>query len=164
MPKIRVRIVRLPDDIAEWEHELLLDTPEMIISEFNFTGLPKPTVLKGRTICENGYRGMLFEFVREWYEIIKIWNHEGEFVGYYCNINRPPERFEGGYEATDLFLDLWVFPDMEYVILDEDELLEAVERGLIDNTTESKAKEVLNTLVNMVEGRNFPPRIVNEYD
>ena len=164
MPKIRVRIVRLPDDIEEWEHELLLDTPEMIISEFDFSGLPKPSIIKGRTVCENGYRGMLFEFVKEWYEIIKIWNPKGEFMGYYCNINRPPERFEGGYEAVDLFLDLWVFPDMEYVVLDEDELSEAVDKGLVDGDTKKKATEILTRLVNMVEGKNFPPRIVNEYD
>ncbi len=164
MPKIKVRIVRLPDDKAEWKHDLILDTPEMIISEFNFSGLPKPSVIKRRTICENGYRGLLFEFVREWYEIIKIWDHDGEFVGYYCNINRPPKRFKGGYEAVDLFLDLWVFPDMEYVVLDEDELEDALEKGLIDDDAEQKAREVLSRLVNMVEGRNFPPVIVNEYD
>lgn len=164
MPKVKVRIKRLPDDVEEWEHELLLDRPEMIISEFIFSGLPQPATVDGRTITENGYRGMLFEFVDDWYEIIKIWNHEGEFVGYYCNINFPPTRFEGGYEAIDLFLDLWVSPNLAYHILDEEELVEAVEMGLVDGKTELKAREVLKKLIDVVESGEFPPAIVNEYD
>jgi predicted RNA-binding protein associated with RNAse of E/G family len=164
VPKVTVRIRRLPEEVEEWEHELLLDDQELIVSEFIFSGLPRPSVLKGRTVTENGYRGILFEFVKEWYEIIKIWNHDGGLVGYYCNINAPPIRFEGGYEITDLFLDLWVFPDLEYIILDEDELLEGAERGWISSSMKMKAQEVLTELVNTVESGKFPPEIVNEYD
>jgi predicted RNA-binding protein associated with RNAse of E/G family len=162
--KVTVRVKRLPDEVDEWEHELLLDTPEMIVSEFIFSGLPKPSELEGRIITENGYRGILFEFVNEWYEIIKIWNHDGDLVGYYCNINEPPVMFDGGYEVIDLFLDLWVYPDLEYFILDEDELLDAYERNWIDIDQKEKAREVLAGLVAMVKSGRFPPRIVDEYD
>ncbi len=164
MSKITVRVKRLPDDVEEWEHELLLDTPELIISEFTFSGLPKPSVLEGKIVTENGYRGILFEFVDEWYEIIKIWDHDGDLVGYYCNINAPPVMFDGGYEITDLFLDLWVYPDLECIVLDEDELLEAVERNLIDPELKEKAQKVLAGLVAMVKSGKFPPKIVDEYD
>jgi predicted RNA-binding protein associated with RNAse of E/G family len=164
VPKVTVRVKRLPEEVDEWEHELLLDNQEMIVSEFIFSGLPRPSVLDGRIVTENGYRGILFEFVNDWFEIIKIWNHDGGFVGYYCNINAPPVRFDGGYEITDLFLDLWVFPDMEYIVLDEDELLEAVERNWINVSLKEKAQEVLSKLMEMVETGEFPPRIVDEYD
>lgn len=158
-----LRLIRLPDEVDEWEHELLLDTPELIISEFRFSGLERPTVLDGKTITENGYRGVLFEFVEEWYEIMKIWNHEGELVGYYCNINTPPERFEGGYEVTDLFLDLWVFPDLTYRVLDEDEFEVALAKGLIDEESAAKARKVLASLKKRVVEGNFPPDMTKEY-
>lgn len=164
MSKITVRVKRLPDDVEEWEHELLLDTPELIISEFTFSGLPKPSVLEGKIVTENGYKGILFEFVDEWYEIIKIWDHDGDLVGYYCNINAPPVMFDGGYEITDLFLDLWVYPDLKYHILDEDELLEAVKTGLISNELSEKANDVLARLLKMVSDGRFPPEILDEYD
>lgn len=164
MPKVTVRVKRLPDEVEEWEHELLLDNQEIIVSEFIFSGLPKPSVLEGRIVTENGYRGILFEFINEWFEIIKIWNHDGGFVGYYCNINAPPVTFDGGYEITDLFLDLWVFPDLEYIVLDENELLEAAKKDWIDTTLKEKAQEVLTRLVTMIENREFPPKIVDEYD
>lgn len=142
----------------------MLDTPDLIVSEFRFSGLEEPTVLEGRTIVENGYRCVLFEYAKEWYEIMKIWDKEGELVGYYCNINTPPKRFEGGYEVTDLFLDLWVFPDLEHHILDEHELERAVARGWIDKQMERIARNVLADLVRKVEMGDFPPDIVNRFD
>lgn len=163
MRKIRIKLVRLPNSVEEWEHELLLDTSHMIVSRFVFSGLSEPMIREGRTLLENGYTGILFEFVNEWYEIIKVRNKKGELVGYYCNINRPPRRFKGGYEVVDLFLDMWVFPSMEYIILDEDELKQARVDGLIDDKTERKARETLSRLVNMVKSGNFPPIVVNEY-
>jgi predicted RNA-binding protein associated with RNAse of E/G family len=162
--KITVRVKRLPDEVDEWEHDLLLKGADMIISEFIFSGLPKPSVLEGKIVTENGYRGILFEFVNESYEIIKIWNHDGDLVGYYCNINEPPVMFDGGYEITDLFLDLWVYPDLEYFVLDEDELLDAVDRNWIEVAQKEKAQGVLAGLVAMVESGRFPPEIVDEYD
>lgn len=159
-----LRMKRPPEEIEEWEHILLLDTPDLIISEFRFSGLEGPTVLEGRTITENGYRCILFEFAKEWYEIMKIWNFEGSLVGYYCNINTPPRRFEGGYEVTDLFLDLWVFPDMEYRVLDEDEFEVAIARRWIDEEEAEKARSVLGHLVEQVEKGEFPQDIVEEYN
>jgi predicted RNA-binding protein associated with RNAse of E/G family len=162
--KITVRVKRLPDEVEEWEHDLLLNRPDMIVSEFIFSGLPKPTLLEGRTVTENGYRGILFEFVNDWYEIMKIWDHDGGLVGYYCNINAPPVMFDGGYEITDLFLDLWVYPDLEYIVLDEEELVDAVEKDWINPGLEDKAQEVLAGLIDMVKRAEFPPKIVDEFD
>jgi predicted RNA-binding protein associated with RNAse of E/G family len=158
-----LRMRRLPEEVDEWEHVLLLDTPDLIISEFRFSGLERPTVLEGRTITENGYRGVLFEFAKEWYEIMKIWNFEGGLVGYYCNINTPPKRFEGGYEVTDLFLDLWVFPDLEHHVLDEDEFEVAIGKGWIDIENAEKARETLDHLVQRVKKGEFPPGVVEKY-
>ncbi|TET89232.1 MAG: DUF402 domain-containing protein [Methanomassiliicoccales archaeon] len=164
MQKITIRLKRPPDGIENWEQELLLDSPDLIVSEFHFTDLEQPTVLDGETIAENGYRCIVFEFTREWYEVLKIWNKEGRLTGYYCNINTLPERFEGGYTITDLFLDLWVFPDLRYRVLDEDEFKTAIAEGWISKEMAENAQKILAQLLERVEKGEFPPDVVKEYD
>lgn len=43
---------------------------------------------------------------------------------WYCNINALPERTSDGYSFIDLDLDIWLYPDLSYDILDEDEYRE----------------------------------------
>ena len=40
---------------------------------------------------------------------------------WYCNINALPQRTPDGYSFIDLDLDIWLYPDLTYDILDEDE-------------------------------------------
>jgi predicted RNA-binding protein associated with RNAse of E/G family len=64
---------------------------------------------------------------------------------------------DGGIELTDLFLDLWVSPDLRYKVLDREELEEALRNGWIAKQLYAKAKEELNKLVKIVKQGKFPP-------
>jgi predicted RNA-binding protein associated with RNAse of E/G family len=67
---------------------------------------------------------------------------------------------DGGIELTDLFLDLWVSPDLRLKVLDEDELENAYSKGWIAKRLYEKAKEELKKLVKTVNERRFPPYAV----
>jgi predicted RNA-binding protein associated with RNAse of E/G family len=71
---------------------------------------------------------------------------------------------DGGVELTDLFLDLWVSPDLRYLVLDEDELEEALNKGLITKQLYNKAKKELEGLIHMVKQERFPPHHVKELE
>jgi predicted RNA-binding protein associated with RNAse of E/G family len=162
MKEIKLRFIRLPDDIVTWTHELLHQDEDVIISKFRFSGLTKPSEIMGKIVVDNEYTGICYEFVDNGYEIIKVFDLDDKLTGYYCNINTRPKPFEGGYEVVDLFLDVWVFPNLEYSVLDEDEFECAFERGLIKEEQKDFALTVLKRILGDLEERNFPPRIVDE--
>jgi predicted RNA-binding protein associated with RNAse of E/G family len=162
MKEIKLRFVRLPDDIATWTHELLHQDESVIISKFRFSGLKRPSEIKGRVVVDNEYMGICYEFVDKGYEIIKVFDLDERLTGYYCNINTRPRLFEGGYEVVDLFLDVWVFPDLEYSVMDEDEFECALEKGLIGEKERAFAQTVLRGIIGDLEEGKFPPRIVDE--
>lgn len=70
-------------------------------------------------------RGDLFietYFLDRWYNIFEIHDQEEDHIkGWYCNIGRPAVLKENSLFYTDLALDLWVTPDGEMHVLDEDE-------------------------------------------
>lgn len=71
---------------------------------------------------------------------------------------------EDGIEITDLFLDLWVSPDLKWKVLDEDELEEAFKRGWITERLCLKAKLEMRKLVESVIRGKFPPPRVKELE
>ncbi len=82
-----------------------------------------------REIADMGFvafrRGDLFIewfYNDRWYNIFQV--HEGEsdrLRGWYCNITRPAILGESVVAADDLALDVFVMPDGETRLLDEDE-------------------------------------------
>ncbi len=104
-----------------------------------------------------GYRVIWFVFRDKWFDVGKFHDSAGRFLGYYCDIIEPIRVFTSKrVEATDLFLDLWVYPDGETRRLDEDEFEEAVKRGVIQQEFAKTALSELAKLeLDVHEGR-FP--------
>jgi len=163
MRKIKLRMIIPPNKIEIWEQELLLDSEALIVSKFLFKNIPKPVKINGKIAIDKGFTGILFEFCGENLEIIKVLDKRGKLTGYYCNINTPPKRFSCGYEITDLFLDVWVFPNLKHILLDEGEFLRAAKEGWIDAEMSRIAKRVLRSLIKKLGKGDFPPRVVEEY-
>jgi hypothetical protein len=57
-----------------------------------------------------------------WYNVFAVYEGRSDKLkGWYCNICRPAILGERTIHCEDLALDLWVPPDAEPVVLDEDE-------------------------------------------
>ncbi len=154
---VKVRYHRPGKETREWEQDLLLDEKETIVSSFVFQ-LSEPFLVEGAPVIQDGFKGILFDFFDRWYNVVKIYDLNQEFVGYYSDIRTPPRRIPGGYEAVDLALDLWVEPDGNYTILDEDEFEEAK----VDDHHRKKAEETLSRLIKMIEKGLYPPICVSD--
>ena len=62
-----------------------------------------------------------------WYNTCAIFDSvDDRFKGWYCNITRPAKIKNGHVYADDLALDIIVYPDRSWLILDEDEFDELV--------------------------------------
>ncbi len=117
----------------------------------------------GYTQFEPGDRFTEYYYTDRWFNIFTIVSASGALKGWYCNIAVPARIFDDHIEQIDLLLDLWVNPQGESLILDEDEFA--------DDTTltayqRQAAREGLQDLLQLVASRQeaFSPLASdNEY-
>lgn len=60
-----------------------------------------------------------FFYSKYWFNVISMLREDG--IHYYCNISSPFVYESGAVKYIDYDLDIKVFPDMTYTLLDEDE-------------------------------------------
>ena len=75
----------------------------------------------GYVVLEPGDRWTEHFYADRWYNIFEIRAGDGRLKGWYCNVTRPARIAAAEVVAEDLALDLWVAPDGEMLVLDEDE-------------------------------------------
>ena len=75
----------------------------------------------GFVVLEPGDRWTEYFYVDRWYNIFEIRTSDGRLKGWYCNVTRPACITDDDVTAEDLALDLWVAPDGQMQVLDEDE-------------------------------------------
>ena len=56
--------------------------------------------------------------------MFQVYSEAGELKGWYCNVTKPARVDGDELTFVDLALDLWVWPDSRYLVLDEDEFAE----------------------------------------
>ncbi len=88
----------------------------------------------GYVVLEPNDRWTEYFYTDRWYNIFRICTSDGHLKGWYCNITRPARISAEEVSAEDLALDLWVAPDGDMRVLDEDEFaalpLSAEERAV----------------------------------
>ncbi|MFQ6101899.1 MAG: DUF402 domain-containing protein [Anaerolineae bacterium] len=72
-------------------------------------------------ILEPGDRWTEYFYADRWYNIFEIRSADDRLKGWYCNVTRPARISANEVVAEDLALDLWVAPNGETLVLDEDE-------------------------------------------
>jgi predicted RNA-binding protein associated with RNAse of E/G family len=147
-----------------FDAELLYKDSEVIVTALTLERVSKPLVIEGETVIENGYRAVFAEFRNQWHDVARVFRPDGEFTGYYADINTPSRDREDGSWTKDLFLDLWISADRSKVyILDEDEFSEALDEGWISKEEGARARVELKRLKERFNRGEFPPRMLEEY-
>jgi predicted RNA-binding protein associated with RNAse of E/G family len=104
----------------------------------------------GYTIFEPGDLFIEYYYTDRWFNIFEIRNVQSERKGWYCNIAEPAIISADHIEQIDLYLDMWVTPTGEILVLDEDEFAAAT---TLSETQCNGARKGLQTLTRMVETR-----------
>ena len=84
------------------------------------TGWDRAPLDLGFVVLEPGDRWTEYFYADRWYNIFEI-RASDRLKGWYCNVTRPARIGADEVVAEDLALDLWVAPDGETRVLDEDE-------------------------------------------
>ena len=140
----------LYDDLIYWSNRVIVGRSRIVSSH--------AVIFDGKTVLRRGFHIVHFDLIGKWFTVGKIGDLHGRHTGYYCDIVTPPQLLEdGGVELTDLFLDLWVSPDLRYKVPDEEELEDAFRRGWIEQELYERSRKELSKLIDLVEKGGFPP-------
>jgi predicted RNA-binding protein associated with RNAse of E/G family len=110
----------------------------------------------GYTRFESGDLFTEYYYTDRWYNIFDIANSDGMRKGWYCNVTEPAHVYDDHeqsiIEQVDLCLDVWVKPDGQYLVLDEDEFAAAT----LTPAQRLGAQQGLQTLLTLLEKRQEP--------
>ena len=97
-----------------------------------------------------------YYWLDRWYNIFRFHEPLGELRNYYCNINMPPTFSSGVLNYVDLDIDVLVWPDMRYTILDEDEFDENAVTFDYPWVIREKARSSLAELLSFIDAGMLP--------
>jgi hypothetical protein len=74
------------------------------------------------------------------HSVLHFRHADGSFRGWYVNLEEPLRRTPDGFEFEDHILDIWIEPGADPRWLDEDELADALARGLMTPAAAAAAR------------------------
>jgi len=108
-----------------------------------------------------GDRMLEWFYTDRWYNVFEIYDvDDGHLKGWYCNITRPTTILNDSVFSDDLALDLMVYPDGRYLVLDEDEF-DALE---LDIATQRAVWQALEQLIQLVKNRQEMFEVIKAKD
>lgn len=105
---------------------------------------------------------LTYYFVKKGYTISKVFQRNGEFMYYYCDVMEMRQVGRLRYVMVDLLLDLIVYPDGRYHLIDVDEFAVAVEKGQLKKRQQVHALRTLDKMTRMVVNRSFIPKYLQD--
>ncbi len=84
------------------------------------------------------------------------WSDEGQFLGWYVNLEDPWRENPLGFDTTDHLLDIVIDPDRSWRWKDEDHLAEAVEIGLFSTEQARSFRDAGEHAIERIEAWSGP--------
>lgn len=134
-------------EVIHYQGELLHHLPQGVVIQARWTN---PVKDLGYTRFEPGDHFTEYYYTHRWFNIFAIASTQGQLKGWYCNITEPARIFDSHIEQRDLYLDLWVTPDGETLLLDEDEFNAD---SSLSSTQRLGAHQGLQTLLELIQQR-----------
>ena len=92
----------------------------------------------------------------KWFNIFRFHEPEGDLRNYYCNINKPPTFENRSLNYIDLDIDVLVWPDFSFEVLDLDEFERNSKQFTYDDELRNKVNQSLNELRRLIREKGFP--------
>lgn len=104
-------------------------------------------------LFKRGDRFVEYFYTDRWYNIFAMYHRDSNALeGWYCNITRPAIFESNAIRADDLALDVMVYPNGEFLVLDEDEFA-ALD---LDSATRQAAQNALQDLLATIQAHQEP--------
>ncbi len=146
--KDQVTVIKLNPQRGEtWRYQgrIIQRQPHSLLIEAFFN--IDEVAFQGITLRRND-RALERYYDNRWYNIFEIHDREDNHLkAWYCNVTRPAEFTPGRITYVDLALDVLVYPNGEYRVLDEDEF-QALE---LRSEIRWRAQEGLDQLIELAK-------------
>jgi uncharacterized protein len=136
-----------------WQAELVSESDTLLtfVGEFNEEiWHPHLGIIRRGTISHESY------WLDRWYSVFRFHEPGGELRNFYCNVNMPPMFENGVLDYVDLDIDVLVWPDFTYEILDRDDFARNAIKYFYSKELIAQAEASLEQLIALIEGREFP--------
>lgn len=97
-----------------------------------------------------------YMFYDEHFSIMEIHSTTDQLLGYYVDITTPVRKEAGEYYLDDLILDIWIFPDLTYQVLDEEEWQAAAQSGWLAEDLQRTTLRTLQRIEQEIKSGTFP--------
>lgn len=103
---------------------------------------------------EKGTVSYEYYWLDRWYNIFRFHSPAGELRNFYCNISMPP-TFEGDVlDYVDLDIDIVVWPDFRYDVLDREDYEANSKKFGYSAEVNARVEETLNELLELIANRS----------
>jgi predicted RNA-binding protein associated with RNAse of E/G family len=109
-----------------------------------------PTKELGYTTFEPGDQFIEHYYTDRWFNIFDISSADGTHKGWYCNVAEPAVISDNQIEQVDLVLDVWVSPEGETLVLDEDEF---ADDHTLSDEQRREARQGLQAILQLIAAR-----------
>lgn len=109
-------------------------------------------------------KGIAFWFLNKGYKITKLYDLEGKFIHYYCDICRYEVEKGKSYKMIDLLADIIVEPSMTYRVIDMDELIDMLENHSLPPKEFMISIKNLTSLIEVINKGEFPLELLKKYN
>ena len=131
----------IPSECVSLKDDIIVSYSESII-------VTKWNALKPKKDLHHGYSCY---YLKEGYKISKFYRSDNTLMYWYCDI------IEGNYDesvnelvVTDLLVDVVIFPDQSVRVVDLDEMVTALDEGILTQTQLKQALLSLNNLLTLI--------------
>ncbi len=136
-----------------WKAELIDETDELYI----FVGVFDLEVKHSKLgVIRRNTLSYEFYWKNKWFNIFRFHEPEGNLRNFYCNINQPPELKNRILDYIDLDIDVLVWQDFSFEILDTDEFEENILKYKYSERLQKKVHKSLAEIIELIENKNFP--------
>jgi protein associated with RNAse G/E len=136
-----------------WKADLIERNDSLLIFVGEFEKEVKHTNLG---VIRRGTVSYEYYWLDRWYNIFRFHEPDGALRNFYCNINMPPKFENGVLDYIDLDLDILVWKDFKYEILDAKEFEENAGKYNYSENLKQTVDLNVKELINLIENRKYP--------
>ncbi|MCS1352390.1 DUF402 domain-containing protein [Mechercharimyces sp. CAU 1602] len=100
---------------------------------------------------------LTYYFVKKGYTISKVFDRTGKFLYFYCDVMDMRQTSRLRYVMVDLLLDLIIYPDGRYHVIDIDEFAVSIEKGQLKKRQQVHALKTLHKMIQLHMKRALIP-------
>ncbi|MFN0277788.1 MAG: DUF402 domain-containing protein [Pyrinomonadaceae bacterium] len=97
-----------------------------------------------------------YYWLDRWYNIFRFHEPDGSLRNYYCNVAMPPTFADGVLDYVDLDIDVVVWPDNKYEVVDREDFERNSLKFGYPNKVRQRAEQSVEEMLQMIKRDELP--------